>query len=164
MAFDSLPAGATHMSAVGSECRHTMKGSIPTHTCHLRWPVDDWLVSNLWSPGQQPGQADGGRGLRRVHLQVFREQRPRRLSRHHAGVRRPRPPASTQTCWLTSRPQASLSAAAADWDSRTPARHQEGPGQELRAHVVGGGISRDCTRGPNLLVNSCQFFALHKEQ
>lgn len=132
------------------------------------------LFCFLCFPGNRSGEADRGRGLRRVYLQVFREQRPRRVSRHHAGVRLSHPPASAQTCRLTSRTQAGLSAAAPDWDSRAPAPHQKGQGQELRAHV--GAESQQeaeprrrwtCNHSAhelNLLVNSCQFFALHKGQ
>lgn len=89
--------------------------------------------------GDYFGEADGSRGLRGVHLKVFREQRPRRFPRHHPGVRVPRPPAPAQALRLPPGAQAGLPAAGPDrWDSRAPARRQEGPGQKLRADVAPG--------------------------
>lgn len=163
-------------------CHHWALTNTFADSCYIWSPVPpgpvrvrgSLLFCFLCFPGNRSGEADRGRGLRRVHLQVFREQRPRRVPCHHAGVRLPHPPASAQTCRLTSRTQAGLSAAAPDWDSRAPAPHQKGQGQELRAHV-GAEIQQEAeprrrrTRNHsahelNLLVNSCQFFALHKGQ
>lgn len=86
--------------------------------------------------GHQLGAADRSGGLRGVHLQVLREQRPGRFPHHHAGVCVQHPPAAAETGGFPPRPQAGLAAAPPDWDSRAAPRHPKGPGQKLCAHVA----------------------------
>lgn len=94
----------------------------------------------LHVPGQHDRSTDRGRGLRRVHLQGFGEQRPGRLPRHHGGVGAAATQATAKAQQLPQRPEASLTAPAAsptgsDWANGPGPGHEEGPCQELCAHV-----------------------------
>lgn len=91
-------------------------------------------------PGKHNRPSGGGSGLRRVHLQGFWEQRSGRVPHHHPGVRAAAAQAAAETQQLPQRPEAGVAAPSAasagpDWANGPGPGHQEGPRQELHAHV-----------------------------
>lgn len=83
--------------------------------------------------GKRDSSADRGGGLRRVHLQSFREQRSRRVPHHHAGVSAAAAQAAVKTQQFPQGPEASFTAPLAappgpDWANGPGPGHEEGPG------------------------------------
>lgn len=75
-----------------------------------------------------------------MHLQGFGEQRPGRVPHHHGGVGAAAAQAAAKTQHFPQRPEASVTAppatpAGSDWANGWSPGHEEGPGQELCAHV-----------------------------
>lgn len=72
-----------------------------------------------------------------MHLQGFRKQRSRCFSHHHSGVSAAAAKAAAKTQQFSQGPEESVTTAPArtDWANGPGPHHEEGPSQELRAHV-----------------------------
>lgn len=107
---------------------------------HLALLPFSFLLCRLHVPGKHDSSPDGSGGVCRVHLQGFWKQCSGCVPHHHLGVSATAAQAAAKTQQFPQRPETSLAtapstSARSDWANGPGPGHEEGPGQELCAHV-----------------------------
>lgn len=114
--------------------------SLSSSSCTFKFSFASFFISSLHVPGKHDSSSDGSGGVCRVHLQGFWKQCSGCVPHHHLGVSATAAQAAAKTQQLPQRPETSLAtapstSAGSDWANRPGPGHEEGPGQELCAHV-----------------------------